>query len=598
MKNQRVSELAKSFRIPLVVFTGIVIYLVLNFLNLILAGNILILAITLLGSYKLFQNTAVSLLKKRFALDYIAILAIVVSIITNEYLVAAIIALMISSGRTLEEYGVSQAKKALTKLVDRIPAEVILWKDNKAGEKQKISFIEIGQKIFIRKGEVIGLDGILLSENGLTDESSLTGEPYMIEKMKGDQIRSGTINIGNPIVIKVSKTQKNSTYNKIIDMVKKAQGEKAPFVRLADKYSVVFTFITLLIASFAYFYSHSLNSVLAVLVIATPCPLILATPIALMGGVSASAKKRIIVKKLASIEVLSRTNSFIFDKTGTITLGKPKLSNIKLISKNYLEKDLLAIAEAIERNSLHPLAKAVVSFAREKKAPTLSAINIQEKIGSGITGEIDGKKYTLAKDEGEEGMTIALFENKKKIAIFSFDDEIKQDSKEIIKKLKKLGLDVFIFTGDKKAAAQKVASILGEDVGIQAECTPEDKQKGIEKLRKAGKVTAMVGDGINDAPALALADVGIVFSNEEQTAASEAADVVFLGNEFSLVLDLLTISKRTISIALQSILWGIGISVGGMIFASVGFIPPIIGAFLQEAIDVAVIINALRTSRS
>lgn len=598
MKLNKFSAFVVSFKIPLFVLAGIILSLILNLLNLRLASNALILFVTLLGSYKLIEDTARSMLKKQFALDYIAILAIVVSIITGEFLVASIIALMIASGRTLEEYGVSQARKALTKLIDRIPDEIILWENNQAGEKEKISNIKVGQEIFIRKGEVIGLDGTLVSKGGLTDESSLTGEPYMIDKIKGDQIRSGTINVGDPIVIKVTNAQIDSTYNKILDMVRAAENEKAPLVRLADRYSTIFTAVTLAISAFAYIYSDgNLQRVLAVLVIATPCPLILATPIALMGGVSAAAKKRIIVKKLASIEVLSRAKSFIFDKTGTITIGTPKLSEIEIIDKKYQEKEILSIAEAIERNSLHPLAKAIVAYAKQKKAPSLSVTDIKEKIGQGISGKVKNETYTLEKEKNIQGMSIGLSKGTSKIAVFRFEDEIKDESREIIKTLKAWGIEVSIFTGDKLEAAKRVVELLGEDISLRAECTPEGKQEGVMEFKKQGKVTAMIGDGINDAPALALADVGIVFSNEEQTAASEAADVVFLGNDFSLVLDALNISKQTIKIALQSILWGIGISVGGMLFASAGFIPPIAGAFLQEAIDVAVIINALRSSR-
>lgn len=592
------SQLAGSFRLPLIVLAGIIMYLFLKLLNFGVVSNILILAITFLGSYKLFESTARSILKRRFALDYIAILAIAVSLITGEYLVAAIIALMISSGRTLEAYGISQAKKNLTSLVDRIPHGAILWQKGKATEKVKIEDVITGQEILIRKGEVIGLDGILVSKSGLTDESSLTGEPYMIDKYKGDYVRSGTINVGNPIVIKVTKTQKESAYNKIVNMVKKAQEEKAPLVRLADRYSTIFTIITLAISAFAYIYSSgNLTYVLAVLVIATPCPLILATPIALMGGVNASAKKRVIVKKLASIEVLSRANSFIFDKTGTITIGKPRVSNVSVLSNKYKVAQILSIAGAIERNSLHPLAKALVAYAKEEKAPMESARDVREIVGSGIEGFVSNKNYKLSKEEGKTGMSMGLFANGEKLASFQFEDEIKQDSKEIIKKLQDLGLEVSIFTGDKKEEALRIAKMLGEGIAVKAECKPEDKQKGIKELKRRGKVTAMVGDGINDAPALALADVGMVFSNEEQTAASEAADIVFLGNDFSLVLESLITSKRTIKIALQSIVWGIGLSIGGMIFASVGFIPPVAGAFFQEAIDVAVIINALRASR-
>ncbi len=590
----KLNNFITSFKIPLIVLIGIILYLVLLFFK---TGykELFILVIIALGSYELFKDTLGALLRKQFALDYIAILAIIVSVATGEYLVAAVIALMISSGRTLEDYGVAQAKKSLTKLVDRIPNDITLWENGKAGRKEKISNVKTGEEVLVKRGEVIGLDGILTSQSALTDESSLTGEPYLMEKFEGDQIRSGTINVGDVIIIKVTSTQENSTYNKIIEMVKNAQGEKAPLIRLADKYSTIFTLITAVIAGFAYIISGNLHQVLAVLVIATPCPLILATPIALMGGVSASAKKRVIVKKLASIEALSRAKAFIFDKTGTITLGEPKLVEYSNLS-NLKDNELLGIAEAIERNSLHPLAKAVVAFAREKNASVFSSKKVSEKIGSGISGFVNGKTYTLKKGE-EEGMLIELFQEKSKIGIFKFEDEIKEDSKEIIKALKKMGIEIHIFTGDKKEAAEKVVRLLGESINLKAECKPEDKQEGIKELKKEGKITAMVGDGINDAPALALADVGIVFSNEEQTAASEAADIVFLGNDFSLVLDSFKISKGTIDIALQSILWGIGISIGGMVFASVGLIPPLIGAVLQEAIDVAVIINALRASR-
>ena len=329
---QKVS-LLNTFRVPAIVIVAIILYLLLLLLKMpLLAATVAIFA-TLIGSYRLFYETVTSLLKKSFALDYIAILAIVVALATQEYLVAAILALMIVSGRTLEDYGVSQAKKSLTKLAERIPNEVFLAKSGKIGEKIKIEKVKKGQEIFIRKGEVIGLDGVLVLMMGLTDESSLTGEPYTIEKIQGDPIRSGTINIGQPIVVKVTKESGDSTYNKIVAMVKSAQEEKSPFVRLADSYSGVFTVVTLLITGFAYVYSgFDLIRALAVLAIATPCPLIIATPIALLGGVNASSKKHIIVKKLAALEVLARAQAIIFDKTGTITLGKPKVSEFKNLS--------------------------------------------------------------------------------------------------------------------------------------------------------------------------------------------------------------------------------------------------------------------------
>lgn len=587
---------SENFRVPLVVLVCIFVYLILSFLSFKMAANIIIILATALGSFELFKKTFLSIAKRQFALDYIAILAILVSLYTQEFLVAAILALMIVSGRTLEDYASAQAKKSLVSLADRIPDEITLWIKGHSGDKKKIGQVKVSEQILIRKGEVIPLDGILISEAGLIDESSITGEPNYIEKFESDKITSGTINVGEPMVVEVTRPLEQSTYSKILDLVKKAQSEKSPMVRLADRYSVIFTIVTFAIAGFAFFYSHfNLTSVLAVLAIATPCPLIIATPVALLGGVNSAAKRRIIVKKLASLEALSKVTTLIFDKTGTITIGKPKLTEIVLLDK-HKGVNVLSVAAALERNSLHPLAKAVVEYASLKKAPLLHATNIKEQIGTGISGEINHQIYTLSGLKQDSGMAIQLTQGQKKLAIFRLEDQLKGDTKQVIDKLRSLGLKLYIFTGDKKETAEKIADQLGADVTVQSQLKPQDKQAGIAKLQKEGKVVAMIGDGINDAPALALSDVGLVFSNEEQTAASEAADIVFLGGDFASVLESLQISKRTVNIALQSIFVGIGLSIGGMIFASVGLIPPLLGAGLQEAIDVAVILNAIRAS--
>jgi heavy metal translocating P-type ATPase len=594
---RRLGAFFVSFYKPLLVLFGILLYLVLHYLGDKRLATIFIVLTVLLGSLPLFVESFSALFKKKFALDYIALLAILVSIFTGQWLVGAIIVLMLTGGQTLEEYGVAQAKRSLSALVDRIPHDVHLWTGGAIGEKVPIETVKVGQEIVVRKGEVIPLDGVLVSESGSVDESSLTGEPYEIDKFAGDNIRSGTVNIGDIMVVKVTKAESDSTYRKIVDMVRAASEKKAPLVRLADKYSTIFTLITLVICVFAYMISGSFERVLAVLVIATPCPLILATPIALMGGMNAAAKRRIIVKNLASIEVLSRVKAIIFDKTGTITLGKPTVTAIEILDDKFNEKQVLELAESIERNSLHPLAKAIVQKSRELNVHAHVANNVQEKIGVGISGTIDGVTYLLAKASKEHGMAIDLYQDGKVIARFQFEDQIKTDSKQIFKRLISKGIEIYIFTGDKLAAAEKVVSGLGLNIHIKAECSPEDKKQGIAELQKKGLVTAMVGDGINDAPALALANVGMVFSNEEQTAASEAADIVFLGGDFELVMRAQEIAARTVRIALESILWGVGLSVTGMVFASLGYIPPIIGSFMQEAIDIAVIINALRTSR-
>lgn len=600
-------------QVPLVLLC-IILYLFFLALGLQNPALFIILIGIFIGSYSLLPEITKALFKRQFALDYIAALTILVSLITKEYLVGAVIALMLATGRSLEAYGIAQAKKTLSLLVDRIPQDVFLAKDDQPGKKEKIGNVRLGQHIFVRKGEVVPLDGILLSQDSITDESSITGEPYFIDKLKGDHIRSGTINMGKPIIIQVSKVEKDSTYKKIIEMVKKAQDEKSPFIRLADRYSTLFTLITLIISGFAFLISGNLDGVLAVLVIATPCPLIIATPIALLGGINKAAKKKIIVKKLASLEALAKSNTFVFDKTGTITIGKPLLTKIEILDQSYSEAKILAIGEALERNSLHPLAKTIVDYAKKKGISAPAALNIEEKIGDGISGTIDGKRYVLSKlkNYNQIGLAIGLFLGPDNIAVLHLEDLIKNESKQTIKDLKNLGLDLYIFTGDKKIVAEQIAKELDHDVHVEAELTPEDKQRLITKLQTGQSINhtkkfiensgqrpviAMVGDGINDAPALAKADVGIVFSNEEQTAASEAADIVILGGEFSHIKDTIHIAKKTISIGLQSIFWGIGLSVTGMVLAALGFIPPLFGAGIQEAIDVAVILNALRTSK-
>lgn len=594
----KILTISRAFLIPIIVLVGLFVYLSLILLKQDLIALPIALIIIFLGSWALIKETYLDIRAKSFALDYIAILAVVVAIITQEFLVGLVIALMLATGRTLEQYGASSAKRTLTQLASRIPHNVqqVLGHDTK---NTPVSEIKKDDVIMVRKGEVIPLDGILLSEQGVIDESSLTGESFPVDKIEGDIIRSGTINLSTPLTIKVTNNQENSSYTKIVNLVTQAQKEKAPMVRLADKYSLYFTIITFIIAGFSWFQFRTLESILAVLVVATPCPLILATPIALMGGMNKSAKKRAIVKKLASIEVLSRVNTLIFDKTGTLTLGKPEVSEFKIIDAKFEKKEILTIAAAIERNSLHPLAKSIVNFVDGHKYKNIHATEVKEIIGKGIEGVVNGHKYSLTKISNDKSpdMIIGLYLSEKLIASFTLEDQIKSDTENIIDKLKNNGLEMYIFTGDKYEVAKKLVSKLGIDINFRAQLKPEDKQKGIEELKNKGKITAMVGDGINDAPALALADVGMVFSNEEQTTASEAADIVFLNGNFSSVLDSILDANATVRIAKQSILWGIGMSIVAMIFASFGLIPPIWGAILQEGIDVAVILNALRSSR-
>jgi heavy metal translocating P-type ATPase len=587
---------ARAFRLPIIVTLGLFTYLILILWNFSTPAIIVSIITIIIGSYKLLLETYEDIKNRQFGLDYIAILAIVVSLVTHEYLVGIILALMIASGRNLEEYAASSAKRSLTELSERIPHDVLVLYDNKTATK-RVRDVKVDEIIVVRKGEVVPLDGVLLSHSATVDESSLTGEALFVEKYKGDILRSGIINVQNVINIKVTKEEKNSTYHQIVLLVEHAQSEKAPLVRLADKYSIYFTLITLALSLLALFLHGTLESILAVLVVATPCPLILATPVALIGGMNAQAKKRIIIKQLASIEALARVTTIVFDKTGTITLGKPTVRKLEITDKNYSKSQLLSAISAIERNSLHPLAKAIVAFAKD--APHVNAKNVKEIIGQGIEGVVNNASYTLKSlPNSSSQMRIGVFAQSKQVATLYFTDEIKSESKETLTNLERLKLKVMILTGDKYEVAKELVEKLKLSIDTKAELTPEGKQNEISALKKQGEVVAMVGDGINDAPALALSDVGMVFANEEKTASSEAADIVLLGGDFSSVLYSLLSSRRTIAIARQSILAGIGMSILCMIAASFGLIPPLIGALLQEGIDVAVILNALRASKA
>lgn len=585
------------FIVPGLVVVGIISYIFLQHFNYLFAARVVVIVTIAIGSVQLVKDTFTSLIHKQFALDYIAILAITVGIVSGEYIVAAVIVLMMAWGNTLEKYGLAKAKNALTWLADRIPDNVTRVQSDENTLLVKRMSVLVGDRLLVKRGEVISLDGTLLSESASIDESSLTGEPYPHEKSKGGIVTSGTLNVWDPFLMQVTKTEQESTYHKIIQMVQQAQDERSPFIRLADRYSVIFTIITLLIAGVAYFIHGDLQYVLAVLVIATPCPLILATPIALMWGMSSSAKKLIIVKHLSAVESLARIDAIIFDKTGTITLGKPVVTKVEMIRDTYTESQLLAIAGSLENNSLHPLAQAVVNYVHEKKIAFVAVHTVKEVLGKWMFGTYEWKEFHMGKYREWTGMSIGMWEWDTLLAIFSFEDQIKKWSRDIIRLLQKQWLNVSIYTWDHQEAAEKVVAEIWWAITIKADCKPEDKQRGIEEWHQKKKKVAMVGDGINDAPALASADVGMVFSNNEHTATTESADIVFLAWTFHSVLDALMIAKWAVSIAEQSIIFGMWLSTLGMILAAGGLIPPVVGAGVQELIDVIAILNALRASR-
>lgn len=543
----------------------------------------------------------------RKSIDFIAFLAMALALYTHEYLAGAVIALMYTGGEALEAYAGRRAEASLAALLARIPKTALVKRPDGTQEEVPLRNVETGAVIVIRSGELIPLDGFLASARAVLNLANLTGEPLPESLTEGAVVKSGSVNAGEAFDLTVSGTLETSTYAKIIDLVKDAQQHQAPFVRLTTAANLPFTFATLLISGGAYFFTGDITRVLAVLVIATPCPLIIAAPVAFIGGLSRAASRNIIVKTPAALESIAKVTTIFFDKTGTLTLGEPQLTDIvpKMMSVN--ETGALSFAAALEYHSIHPLARAIVATAKARNIMPAPATDAKETLGTGMSGIVSGRRYTLEQalqrrpgedmpegDHTEGGISLLLASDGNPVAVFHFADILKDNAKNFLTDLMVQGYKVSVLTGDRKDHAE--AMFAGLHLNICADCTPEDKYRLVEEARKRGERVAMIGDGLNDAPALAKADIGIVFSGTENSASIEAAGVAILGRDIMLIGELFALSKRSVRIASQSVYAGIGLSTVGMLFAANGAIAPVEGALIQEGIDVAVIINALRAA--
>lgn len=534
------------------------------------------------------------------ALDYIAFLAMALAAGTGEYLAGAVIALMYTGGEALEAYASRRAEASLSSLLSRLPKAALVKERDGSTHEVLLANVTPNATIVVRGGELVPLDGRLVSPTAILSLANLTGEPLPETVTQGAVIKSGSVNTSEAFDLSVSGSLATSTYAKIIDLVKNAKRAQAPFVCLAARANLPFTLLTLGIASGTYLFSGDLTRMLAVLVIATPCPLIIAAPVAFIGGLSRAASRTTIIKTPAVLETLDRVTTIFFDKTGTLTLGEPRLTHITCLDSSVSEMQALAHAAALEYHSIHPLARAITTAARENNLSPAPAEGVSERIGTGMSGTIAGTPYTLtqapARAQEKGGISLLLSATTHSIATLHFSDVLKNYATTLITELSAKGYEVAIVTGDRKENAETLFH--GIPVTLYADCSPEEKYRIIDHARAAGQVVAMVGDGLNDAPALARADVGIVFSGTENSASIEAADVAILGHDVTLISELFSLSKRSVRIARESVYAGIGLSTLGMLAAAAGFVAPVEGALLQEGIDVAVIVNALRAALS
>lgn len=561
---------------------------------------------TLLGSTPFVLQIAQALREKVFAVDGIAILAILSALATGETLAAAIVLFMLSGGESLESYAEKKAKISLEKLLAHAPTTCTLYKQ---GEYQKVAVQDVreGDLILVKKGETVPVDGVVEEGQTLIDESVVTGEAMLKEIGIEARVLSGSINIENPITIKATATYEKSVFSGIVRLVKEAQTHKAHMVTVAGTYSIYFTIVTIIAATIAYLKDPLLA--VAVLVVATPCPLILAAPIAFISGMSKSAKRGIIVKHGDVFEALNRVGAFFFDKTGTLTLGHPEVSSVVVYEKNSTQEDIISIAASLEQTSPHILADAVVAYAKKNSIPH-TASTVLESTSEGLVGEIAGATYTLGTlsfleshgvnvhayhDVPPKKQSIYVAKDDVLLGVIYISDRVRSNAHYVLKQLKKLkeGMLFMLISGDKEESVQKVGKELGF-THMKGECLPEDKEHIVEEYERKGIPVAMIGDGINDAPSLARASVGIAIGSHGATVATDIADAVIVVDDIERVYELALISRRTVSIAVQSIAIGMGLSVVAMAVAYAGYLPPVTGAILQEGIDILVIANALR----
>ncbi|MGO3418538.1 MAG: heavy metal translocating P-type ATPase [Pseudolactococcus laudensis] len=562
--------------------------------------RLLVTVVGVILAISMFIEMIKTLRSGRYGVDLLAIIAIISTLIIGQYWASLIIIVMLVGGESLEDYAANRASRELHKLLENSPT----FAHKKVGDNYvdtPIDEIEIDDVLLVKASEVVPIDGVVLEGSSWFDESSLTGESEPVTKELGDDVLSGSINGETAVMIRASKKASDSQYQKIVQLVKESEATPAQFVRLADRYAVPFTIVSLLIAGAAWFISGDMTRFAEVLVVASPCPLILAAPIAFVGGMSRSSRNGLLVKNGTTIEKLSLAKTVAFDKTGTLTTGILQVKSIMPETSNHSEDDLLQIAASLEIGSNHILAKSLVKYAAEKGLALIEVTDLRESTGLGLSGIIQNKNYRIgranfanAENEKVSGTAVFLSEDDMFIGKILFEDKIRPESQHVIERLKAQEVQhILMLTGDNQKTAELVAGELGI-TEVHAGLMPSEKIGILKELPEMHRPMVMVGDGVNDAPALALSDVGIALGASGSTVASESADVVVLRNDLNLVPESIKISRETMKVAKEAVLIGIFICIALMLIASTGILPAIIGALLQEVIDTVSILYALK----
>ena len=562
----------------------------------------------------LLVQVATSLARGDVGLDLVALLSMGGALALSQSLAGAVIALMYAGGQSLEAYAAGRASRTMTALIARQPRTAL--REETAGEEEArvrevpLAALVPGDRVLVRAGDIVPVDGCVAAGRAVLDLSSLTGESLPAHVEAGSAVLSGSLNVGQAFTLVAERRAAESTYAGIVRLVEAARAAKAPMARLADRYGLVFLAATLLLAGGAWAVTGDALRALAVLVVATPCPLILAVPVALVSGLSRAAGSGVLVKGGGALEALAKVEVLVVDKTGTLTHGRARLTSVAPVGA-IAERDALRLAASLDQASGHPIARALVEAARARGLALSSPLEVREAPGDGVTGLVEGRGVSVggprlmrqqgidfplpgpASDEQSVSATVLVAVDGSPAAILRFADPLRHDGAAILAELRACGIArVVLATGDRREVAEALTAGLPIDA-VAADLAPAGKTKVVAQARLPGP-GMMVGDGIDHAPAQAAAELGVALGARGAAAAAEAADVVLLVDSLAPLPEAIRIARRSRAIALQSVLVGLGLSLAGMIAASLGALSPLQGALAQEAIDVAVILNAMR----
>jgi heavy metal translocating P-type ATPase len=550
-----------------------------------------------------------------YAADLVAMLAIATALLLQQPLPGLIVVLMQTGGEALERYAEGRASEAVRELEAAAPRRAHRLAGIEVTDVPADAVV-VGDTLLVRPGELVPCDGTVLDGRSSVDTARLTGEPLPVAAGPGTHLLSGSLNLDGPLTLRALAPASESQYARIVELVRSAQASKAPLQRLADRYAVWFTPITLLVCLATWLASGDPVRVLAVLVVATPCPLILATPVAIVSGINRAARRGIIFRHGSALEQLADVSVAVFDKTGTLTLGQPRVARV-LPAQGFTERELLRLASGVEHGSGHLLARTLVDHAMATGIEVPAARGVVEAPGEGVTGEVEGISVAVGgwsyilrrhpgtesalrsamRDATEAGLRAYVAADGRGAGVVEYADRVRPSAAGLPQRLRRLGLRrVILLSGDDPANATAIGREVGVDE-VHGGLLPGDKVSFLQELARAGERVLMVGDGTNDAPALSSATVGIALASGGGGITAEAADAVLLADDPARVLDAIRISRRTLRLARQSIWVGLGLSGLAMIMAALGDLPPTAGALLQEGIDVAVILNALRATR-